>query len=300
MKLSVVIPVYKNKKMFLDNLFHNYQFLKNTEIIVVDDASGERLKNDIEKDFPVIKFFENKINMGFGATVNFGVKQAQGDLVFLLNSDVKLLNNDFEKAVYHFEKNSQLFAVSFLQIEKDNSLVGKNTMYFKRGLLRHQKADDLKFGLNAWAEGGSCLIRKKYFDELLGFDELYSPFYWEDLDLSYRVYKRGLKVLFDPNIKVEHHHATTIGKYYKKTVIAKIVFRNQFIFMWKNIADWDLFLSHLFFLPYYLIYRFLDGEITALIGFLTALKKLPIIFKKRNDEFKKNKLTDKEVLKLFK
>ncbi|PJE58197.1 MAG: glycosyltransferase family 2 protein, partial [Candidatus Portnoybacteria bacterium CG10_big_fil_rev_8_21_14_0_10_36_7] len=45
---------------------------------------------------------------------------------------------------------------------------------------------------------------------LNGFDELYSPFYWEDIDLSYRAWKTGYTVLFDPQVLVEHHHETTI------------------------------------------------------------------------------------------
>ena len=45
---------------------------------------------------------------------------------------------------------------------------------------------------------------KKKFMEIKGFDELFSPFYWEDVDLSYRIWKRNWQILYEPN-SVAHH-----------------------------------------------------------------------------------------------
>lgn len=298
MKLSIVVPVYKNKELLMTHLAHNYQYLKEHEIIVVDDASGVGIKKEVHKKFPSIIIVEHTENTGFSQTVNDGVVKAKGTYIFLLNSDVKLCDKSFEKAIDSLEKDNSLFAVSFAQIEKDGSIVGKNVIYFSQGLFAHKKASDIIPGLNGWAEGGASIVRASYFSELGGFDTLYAPFYWEDIDLSYRAYKRGWKVLFDPTIKVEHHHESTIGKYFVKEKISKIAFRNQFIFIWKNITDAHLIFSHLIFLPPLLI-RLLFSQTKLFFSFFQALAKLPKIAKKRNDELLKEKVSDKKILQLF-
>lgn len=298
MKISVVIPVYKNKELLMANLRHNHTYLKSNEIIIVDDASRAGIKEAVKDSFPDIVVIERTVNTGFSQTVNDGVAKSRGEFIFLLNSDVKLRDNSFEKAIAHLEKNKVLFAVSFAQIEKDGSIVGKNSIYFTRGLLQHKKASNLLPGLNAWAEGGASIVRASYFKALDGFDTLYAPFYWEDIDLSYRAYKRGWKVLFDPEILVEHHHESTIGKYFVKKTISTIAFRNQFIFIWKNITEAKLFFLHALFLPFHLI-RLLFGQTTLLLSIFQAVQKIPIILKKRNHESRSQKLSDRAILKFF-
>lgn len=298
MNLAVVIATYKNKDLFLKNLKHNLVFLKGCEVIIVNDDPRESLKKFLPS-FKNLILLENEKNLGFAGAVNQGVSRAKGKYLMFLNDDARLLNESYKIVINHFKKDKNLFAVGFAQREKDNSLVGKNQIYWLRGMLYHKKADNLNFGFTAWAEGGACLLDKKKFLRLGGFDPLYSPFYWEDIDLSYRAYKRGWKVLFDPTINVGHYHETTIGKYFDKTFIQTTAFRNQFIFIWKNITDKNLFLSHLFFLPYHFFYFLLKRKKEFFWGFFEAFKKISIVMKKRNSEKKKAKLKDEQIFKFF-
>lgn len=284
MKISVVIPVYKNKQLFLDNLIHNLPLLKDSEIIVVDDASSENLDEEIGKKFKNVKILTNSQNLGFAASVNKGVGAAKGELILLLNSDVKLLKIDLMDLINQFKKDPDIFALSFLQKEKNGESVGKNIIYFDRGLVFHKRADNLEAGPTAWAEGGSCIFQRKIFNDLRGFDEIYAPFYWEDIDLSYRAVKAGYKVLFYPGAVVEHYHESTIGKYFRKDQIQKIAYRNQFIFIWKNITDLKFLLSHFIYLPLNIIYLSFKGGKNFILGFIEAFFKLGLIFKKRNNQ----------------
>ncbi len=296
--ISVVIPTYRNKDIFLKNLSHNLSFLKECEVIVVNDDPSKSLKNDVGK-FSTIILVENKVNLGFGQSVNIGVKKAKYKYVMLLNNDVVLNDESYKFTLKHFNKDSLLFAVSFAQKEKNNLIVGKNRIYWRGGMLYHAKANNLTFGSNAWAEGGAAIIDKEKFLALRGFDSLYSPFYWEDIDLSYRAYKRGWPVVFDPNIKVDHQHESTIGKYFEKPMVKTIAYRNQLIFIWKNITDWSLFLSHLFFLPYNLVYFLLKGEKEFYAGFFRAIKCLGKIIRQRKTATERFKVSDRHVLQLF-
>jgi Predicted glycosyltransferases len=299
--ISVIIPVYKNTKLFLDNLKKNLKFLDDCEILIVNDDPEKSIKKEI-KSFKENNIFliENRKNLGFGQSVNIGAKYAKGDYLFLLNTDVILNNKNYLHALKYFNENPNLFAVSFAQVEKDNQIVGKNILYFKDGLFCHQKANNLNFGFNAWAEGGACLIDKKKFNYLGGFDNLYSPFYWEDVDLSYRAWKAGFKILFDPKILVEHHHETTISKYFDKNKIKTIAYRNQLIFSLKNTTDFDLIVKFIFFLFKRLAKSIMTFDLIYLKAVIVFILKIPLIIIKKIFNKKIYKISDKKIISFFK
>ncbi len=239
--ISVIIPVYKKLNEFSQYLQHNIQFFEDCEIIIVNDDPQAHLP----KDIPTIDFADLKViwinhqeNQGFGRSVNDGITKATGECLLLLNTDVKLLDDSWRTVLPEFLKNSNLFAVGLAQKEKDGHIVGRNEIYFQKGLYHHRGLpSNSKFEIlnshllsTGWAEGGSALIRKSMWDKLNGFDEAYSPFYWEDVDLSYRAKQRGWQVYFAPGIVVEHHHESTIGTEYEKSKITEIAFRNQLHF----------------------------------------------------------------------
>lgn len=296
--ISVIIPSYKNREMLLRNLAINLKFLDGCEVIVVNDYPPESLKEDF-KELKKVKLIENEKNLGFGGAVNKGVEKATGEYIILLNSDVILTSPDFQKAVDYFKKDPSLFAMTFMQSEREDQKVGKNSIYWSGGFFHHRKAGDLLFGECAWAEGGAGIFDKKKFLELKGFDLLYSPFYWEDIDLSYRAWKKGYKVLFLPDVLVKHYHESTIGKYFSKDQITKIVFRNQLIFIWKNITDFSLMLNHIVLLPINLFAPLLEGNTVFLIGFLNALVSLPKILKFRKKQKKYFIMSDTKILDKF-
>lgn len=294
--LSVIIPTYKKTEMLLANLKQNLSYLKDCEIIIVNDDPEKSIK-DLLREFPVL-LIEHEKNLGFGDSINSGVKQAKYSHLMLLNSDVILHDDSFKKALDHFKEDRDLFAVSFAQKEKDGQLVGKNAFFWARGLFHHKKARDFTSDKTAWAEGGACVIDREKFLNLDGFDSLYSPFYWEDIDLSYCAWKAGYKVVFDADIEVVHHHESTISSFFSKNEIKKIAYRNQFIFIWKNITDPSLFASHLLLLLPNLLYYFFRGEFSHIIGFLSALGRVPIIAKKKTAQKKHFVRSDIEVLRL--
>lgn len=296
--ISVVIPTFKNKKILLNNLMHNLPHLKGYEIVVVNDDSSESLGK--EKFFSVnnIILVENNHNLGFGRSVNKGVSLTTNQYIMLLNDDVVLSDGNFQIALEDFKNNKNLFAVGFAQKEKDGTIVGKNILMWKNGFMQHSRAADFKKGVNAWAEGGACILRKDIFKSLSGFDAIYSPFYWEDIDLSYRAWKAGYSILFNPDILVEHKHETTIGTHFAKNLIRKIAYRNQLFFIWKNISDSKLFLEHVLRLPFNMM-SFLLKDRQSVAGFFEALKRLDKVFSARKNQKIKYQLTDREIFEKF-
>jgi len=289
--ISIIIPVYKNYDMFYLYLEINKKYFDGCEVIIMNDYPLENITKQVKKIYSEAIVVNNKKNFGFAGNVNRGVLKAIRNYVFLLNSDVVLKDNSFLTAIKHFKTNSKLFAVGFAQVEKDGKIIGANRAYFNNGLINHSHLTPNPYHLTPifWAEGGSSIFRKKLFIDLGLFDDLYNPFYWEDVDLSYRAWKSGYRVLYEPNIKVEHYHESTISKYFDKPKILKIAFRNQMIFQWKNLTDKDLILKHLFNIPRFIFFP----------GFFDAFIRLPKILQARRKTVRLFKKTDKEILSLF-
>ena len=138
--ISVVIPHYKGKEKLFSNLKHNIAYLKECEIIVVNDYPEVPITLEMGALFPQVQVIENEQNLGFAGAVSVGIAATKNKYVFLLNNDVLLENNDFIKAMSHFKKDKNLFAVSFRQIEQNGSYVGRNIIYWGGGFFQHKKA----------------------------------------------------------------------------------------------------------------------------------------------------------------
>lgn len=145
------------------------------------------------------------------------------------------------------------------------------------------------------------LLEKKMWEQLGGFSLLYYPFYWEDIDLSYRAWKAGFTVMFEKeSIVVHDHEKGAIKTKFDSFYIQSVAYKNQFVFIWSNITDVFLRINHVIWLPYYFAQAFIQLNFAFYNGFLRALLAIPNIIKS-NISSKINQVrTDKEILSLFK
>lgn len=214
---------------------------KDTSITVIDDGSTDDTIGFLKRNFPLIKCLRHDRNLGFTKSVNLGFGQAKSDLVILLNNDVSPQKNYLSSVFTYFEKDA-VFAVTLNETTSSWPLVSfSGKLQYTRG------GDKTRPRFSAWASGGSAVFRKKIWDELGGFDEIYSPGYWEDIDLGWRAWKAGYEIIWDPGAKVIHQHESTFNIYDRKH-LNLIKQRNELIFNWKNITDPDLRREHFTYL----------------------------------------------------
>lgn len=293
-KLSIVIPSFNGKSLLQENLPRVLKVFPKSEIIVVDDGSQDQTDKFLQERFPEVKLLKNKKNLGFASSANKGVLKAKFPLVLLLNNDCYPERNFISATIPYF-KDRKTFAVGCLE-KLNHSKRGRGIGGFKKGLFFHRPGR-LDKNNTLWVFGASSIYRKSIFEKLGGFDENFNPFYWEDFDLSYRALKSGYKIYFEKKAVIYHQEALTIGRYYSQFKIQQISFRNQLLTCWKNTTDKDLIINHIFWLPYYLIWTSLKTKGAFLLGFITALIKLPKVLKKRKDN--NFVYSDREVLEPF-
>jgi|SRR5581483_759295 len=302
MKIDIIIPNFNGLELLEKNL---PLLLKKTEknkgihITVIDDCSTDSSVEFLKKNEPKIKVIRNEKNIGFAKSVNKAVSQSEGEIVILLNSDVYPKNDFIEPLISHFADPS-VFAVGCLDKSLENGKEidrGRGIGKWERGFLVHA-AGSLDKKDTLWVSGGSGAFRKSTWEKLGGFNTIYAPFYWEDIDLSYRALKSGYKTVFERQSVVVHEHEKgSIKTQYAKSFITSVAYRNQLLFVWLNVTDSDILLSHILWLPYHCIAALIRFDFSFLAGLLKAVLLMPLVVSERLKNKKTFVLGDKEVIK---
>lgn len=315
MDISVIIPNYNGEKLLPKNLPHVVLALKEykkgrVEIIIPNDPSSDNSKEVIAEFIKSLqgtgivgKTVNNtrKEESGFSKNVNRGVALATGDILILLNSDVRPHKDFLTPLLSHFS-DEKVFGVGCMDesIEEGKTILrGRGVGYWQKGFVFH-KAGSLEKINTFWVSGGSSVFRKRIWDKIGGLDILFNPFYWEDIDLSYRALKSGYTLIFEPKSVVVHEHEEgPIRTKFKPKYVQKTVYRNQFFFVWKNITDRRLLFSHILWLPYHFITAAKRKDWPFFYGFFEALLQLDHV---QHSRYRAKKLfvrRDDEILREF-
>ncbi len=305
--LSIVIPTYNGKellKKYLPSVINacKHYSIEKTEMLVVDDASKDGTVDYVKSNFPTVIVIEQQVNKGFSDTANRGIFSAKNRIVVLLNSDVHISEDFLHYIPRHF-KHDDIFAVGpgLKQNSNDKTVITNPRIGggFKGGFFNVPMEKKGTLDIAFFAGGGAAAFDKEKFVQLGGFDELFSPFYYEDVDLSYRAWKRGWKIVYEPESQAYHQSGATIKKTSTPLRVQAIAERNRYFLVWKNIIDRRLLFQHIVFIPVRLGTSLLKGRIAYIAGFFCALRQLNGIVKKRQDEKEFLQRSDQEVFHLF-
>jgi GT2 family glycosyltransferase len=294
---TIIIPNWNGKKLLEKNLPSIVALLSPHHIIIVDDHSSDDSVKFIRATYPKIQVIQKNIHEGFSSTINRGVVKAKTEIVILLNTDIKPYKNFLQPLLIHFS-NPSVFAVGCLEravINGKSYLHGRGKAHWEWGMYKNSFGAT-KNADTAWVSGGSGAFRTSIWKRLGGLDPLFDPFYWEDVDLCYRAKKAGYTILFEPKSKVTHYHDWgSILTNYSPWYIRRIIVRNKYIFVWKNITDPIIIGIHVVSIPLRLIKACIRLDTAHIAGFLNALANLPSILRKRYALEKIWKIFDKDL-----
>ncbi len=232
------------------------------EILVVDDGSVDSSCQLLHSEFPVVETIRLDASVGFGAACNLGFAQATHNTVLLLNTDMVVTPGSVQLLARHFARHD-LFAVGPHYVTPGDCLDGASPA---SGRARPQIV----------APGGGGLFSRDKLLELGGFDSIYHPFYWEDIDIGWNAWRRGWRVMYEPSAVFHHARRATIGAHYSPQYIDRVRARNRCLFGWKNFRS-----PHLLALHAWAICRNILGDclkrrsLCALVGLLTAIPLAP-------------------------
>ena len=282
--VAIIILNYNGATLLVKNLGSvvaaGKEYSTNTEIIVADNGSTDNSQSVVE-GFGGVKWLPLKKNHGFGKGNNLAVANTKQDIVILVNTDVIMRKDSILPLVDCF-KDDAVFAASCQQEvqTKEKTFIGGGAVgAWTRGLLRHESLEvyypnTTLVSKTLYASGGASAYDRKKFVKLGGFSDVFSGFYWEDTDLSFRAWKQGWKSLYVPQSKVIHAHESTTSRVLAPWYRQAVGWRGQLLFTWRAIDDIGLLIDHLFWLPIHWMASLLNGKYYRLIGLCMALPKL--------------------------
>ncbi|HUX96219.1 MAG TPA: glycosyltransferase family 2 protein [Bacteroidales bacterium] len=232
--LSIIIVSFRGYgrlKQCLDSLKKLSGKILKTEVIIVNNCSGDDIFYSMEEHYPGFRFIDNKINGGYSNGCNLGASYATGKYFLILNPDTVVTEDALEGLVSTAGSNPSFIITSCRQVNesgRENVAWGpfpefKNLTGFMRAVTGsgYKSQKKMKQGFSSqfffpdWVSGSVILISNEDYVRLNGFDEDFWMYY-EDVDLCRRARELGGEVAFCTDILIEHNHGGS-SRFNKKT-----------------------------------------------------------------------------------
>ena len=196
----------------------------DSQIIVLDNGSKERIKPEIKKFFPEVLWLDSEENLGFGKGCNLAEKHATKPFLFFINPDTVVSRDSFTKVLDFMEEHPESGTVGCRILNEDGSIqwacrrsfptiisavsktIGLAALFPNSKMLASYNmtyADpDEMIEVDAISGSFFC-IRRDVYEKLNGFDEDFFM-YGEDLDLCFRTKQMGLHNYYTPITNILH------------------------------------------------------------------------------------------------
>lgn len=220
--ISVIIPTYNRKdklKQTLKTLEDQTLDKKEFEVVIIDDGSTDgtiKFLEDFGRKTPLnFQYFSQK-NQGPGRARNFGATRANGSIILFCGDDTLLEENllSIHQGLHKKHKN---IAVLGLALWDESEEVSDFMRYIAPGGPQFHYNTIKDYNDAGFNHFYTCNIslEKKWFDlEKFDTDLAYASL--EDIELGYRLTKRGLKIIYEPRAKVFHSHHQKPEDFYQK------------------------------------------------------------------------------------
>ena len=193
------------------------QTCRSFEVIVVNDASPDSTQEVLAK-WPGVKLVELKQNLGFVKACNRGAESARGEFLVFLNNDTQVQRRWLDELLDTFQWSPEVGLVGSQlifphgRLQEAGGIVFSDGSCWNYGHLGDPSLPQYSYLREPdYVSGASLAIRRQLFAELGGFDEAYSPGYYEDVDLAFRVRAAGYRVCYQPLSQLVHFEGVTGG-----------------------------------------------------------------------------------------
>lgn len=198
----------------------------NWELIVIDNGStdgsrewlekfkAETMKHDIE-----FKLICNENNIGCSTSRNQGINVAEGDFITFCDNDVALRSRDWltlmsdllaSKPESAMVGPKLVYPLAPYNIQCAGAAVSKSgrVQFIGRGESKNDKRFNSRLEVQCLISA-CCMVKKSVLDKVGGFDEVFNPVEYEDIDLCYRIRSNGFSIWYEPTVEIYHFESVT-------------------------------------------------------------------------------------------
>ena len=239
--ISIVIPNkdhYKDLDLCVTSVLKKSTY-RNFEIIIVENNSTEKetfdYYNKIQKEYDNVRVLTWEREFNYSAINNFGVKEAKGDYILLLNNDTKILDKDSLGDMLGYCMRPEVGIVGSKLIYGDGTIQHAGVILGLGGIAGHAfiglDAKEYGYMSRAYlscdytAVTAACLmVPKAVFDEVGGLCEEYAVAF-NDVDLCMKVRSKGYLVVYDAFSQWYHYESKSRG--YEDTPEKQLRFKGE-------------------------------------------------------------------------
>lgn len=228
---------------------------QNYEILVCDMNSDENPARKIASlQLPKVKVFLSEHNLGFAGGNNWGMRQAKGDYIFIVNNDTEVTPHLIEQLLNPFFHDSKIgvtcpkikffFNPSVIQyagFNKMNMFTGRTTSIGDREKDNGQFNDSR---YTSGAHGCAMMLKREVIDKTGMFPELFF-LYYEEWDWSTRIQKAGFEIYYQASAEIFHKESMSVGK--NSPLKTYYLNRNRILYIRRNSSGFQLMIFYLFY-----------------------------------------------------
>ncbi len=224
--ISIVIPNkdhVEDLKKCMDSVDEKSDY-KNYEYIIVENNSVEDITFDFYKEIEKrdnvrVVYWDKEFN--YSAINNFGVKEAKGEYILLLNNDIEVINGDWLSQMLGFCQREDVGIVGARLYYEDDTIQHAGVVVGFGGIAGHafvtlDEDSDLyqsrtKVACDYSAVTAACLMTKKeIYDEVGGLEEAFRVAF-NDIDFCMKVRALGKLVVYNANARLHHYESKSRG-----------------------------------------------------------------------------------------
>jgi GT2 family glycosyltransferase len=222
----------------------------DARIVVVDNGSADDSRAIVKQQFPRVLMIENAENVGFAGAANQGAQAAQSRYVAFVNTDVVLSPGWLKTMLSVFADNDDAACVGSRLLNKAG-----DKLDFDGGTVNfYGFGQQVRFGSpldpeadkalkpteeTSFACAGAMVVDRQAFLRVGGFDESFFA-YFEDVDLGYRLWLSGCRVLITRVAVGYHLHHGTSAEFLSDAALAFLAEKNALTFVLKNFEEKNL------------------------------------------------------------
>lgn len=223
----------------------------NFEVIVIENASSDGSGAMAEIEFPEFRLLQQAENLGFTGGHNLGFREARAKHVMLLNSDTIVHSGALRTLLEYLRSHPEAGIVGPKLLNPDGSLqfscrrfpnpvaaLFRNTFIgrwfpnnrFTREYLMQDWKHDVPREVD-WLSGAALIVTRPVIEQVGVLDPKYFM-YCEDVDLCFRAWQKGFKVVYVPIAVITHAIGRSTDKVANKMIVR--FHRSMFRFYVKN------------------------------------------------------------------
>ena len=258
--VSVVIPTHNRLKQ-LERLITSVE--KNSfpkiEIVIVDDASTDGTYEQIKMNFPNTKIIRNNEKRLVSACRNIGIKNSNGDFIFLVDDDNVIDENCISNLVEMMLSQNTVGVVAPIMYYYSHpetvwcAGIKRNLISSRTTTIGNGEIDKGQFNVPIESDDfpNAFMVRSEVIKiEGILFGEKYFPWMYEESDFIYRIRENGWKAVLVPRAKIWHDVPKELFFVSRYTNLkAYYLARNRIIFHKKFSKNYEFSIFRTIFLP---------------------------------------------------